>query len=443
MTVTLIKPSIGRSNGETYSDEGRMEPLQLGVLAALTPPEAEVVMYDDRIEEIPYDAPTQLAAITVETYTARRAYEISAEYRRRGVPVIMGGVHATLHPKECASHADSVYLGDAESGWTQAVHDALRGRLKPSYRGGITPPQTGFLPRRDIFAGKGYLPFSLMQFSRGCLFACNFCAVGAYFRCSHLVRPVREVIEEVENRDRRFVFFVDDNISCDREALKRLCRELIPLGVKWISQGSLDMTQDRELMDLMARSGCLGLVVGFESLDPQALRWMKKSPNLPGFESYGKQVRIFREHGLQIWAAFVLGHDYETRHSIENALEFAIANKFSFAAFNILTPYPGTPLYRDLEAQGRLLYDGAWWLHPDYRFNHASFVPKLMSPDELTEGCYWARRKFSSFPSILRRALDFNTNLRNPFRFALYARNNLLIRQENERKQGMKFGRLS
>ncbi len=148
MKVTLIKPNIGRLEHSLYVDSGRMEPLQLGVLAALTPPDAEVVMYDDRMEPIPYDEPTDLAAITVETFTARRAYEIAAEFRQRSVPVILGGIHPTLLPEEAAQHADSLYLGDAEFLWTQVLDDCRRGRLQPLYQAPVGPPQPGALALR-------------------------------------------------------------------------------------------------------------------------------------------------------------------------------------------------------------------------------------------------------------------------------------------------------
>ena len=174
MKVTLIKPNIGRLEHSLYVDSGRMEPLPLGVLAALTPPDVEVVLYDDRMEQIPYDEPTDLAAITVETFTARRAYEIADEFRRRGVRVILGGMHPTLLPEEAAEHADALYLGDAETLWHQAIDDCRHGRLQSIYRAPAGPPQPGTRTRRDIFRGKGYLPLALLQFSRGCRFECTF-----------------------------------------------------------------------------------------------------------------------------------------------------------------------------------------------------------------------------------------------------------------------------
>lgn len=249
MKITFIKPNIGRREHSLYIDQGRMEPLMLGVLAGLTPPDVEVVLHDDRMEVIPYDEQTDLVAITVETYTARRAYEIAAEYRQRGVPVILGGMHPTLLPEEGEQHADSIFWGDAETLWLQVVEDARLGKLQQRYQG---PPgiaqQGGIMPRRDIFKGKGYLPMALMQYSRGCRYTCSFCAVSQYFDKQHYIRRIDEVLKEIAEQERKFVFFVDDNIASDKKALKALCRELIQVKLKWFSQASLDATKDHELM---------------------------------------------------------------------------------------------------------------------------------------------------------------------------------------------------
>lgn len=442
MKVTLVKPNIGRMAHSLYVDEGRMEPLQLGVIAGLTPPDVEVVIHDDRLEPIPYDEPTDLVGITVETYTARRAYEIAAEYRARGVPVILGGMHVTLIPEEACQHADAIYIGDAEFRWHEVLDDAKRGTLKPRYDAPAGPPQPGTMTRRDLFKGKGYLPLTLMQFGRGCKFACTFCAVSCYFEQQQYTRPVREVVQEIEASGQKFIFFVDDNIVADFEAAKELCRALIPLKIHWVSQGSLNMTQDLELMDLMQQSGCMGHVIGFESVDPDSLRWMKKSSNFVdgAFRDYGPALEILRDHGLQTWAAFTLGHDYDTVDTVKRTLDFAQANKFAFAAFNILMPYPGTPLYEQLKSEQRLLYNNKWWLHPEYRFNYASFEPTLMSPAALTEACFEARATFNSVGSIARRLFDPKTNLRDLYRLGLYLYYTPIFRKEVFKKQGMRFG---
>jgi radical SAM superfamily enzyme YgiQ (UPF0313 family) len=441
MKITFIKPNIGRREHSLYVDQGRMEPLMLGVLAGLTPPDVDVILYDDRMEEIPYDEQTDLVAITVETYTARRSYEIANAFRQRGVPVILGGMHATLLPEEASLHADSIFLGDAETLWPQVVEDARLGKLQKRYSG---PPGVaqlgGIMPRRDIFKGKGYLPMALMQYSRGCRFACSFCAVSQYFDKKHYIRRIDEVLKEVAEQERKFVFFVDDNIASDKKALKELCRELIPIKLKWFSQASLDVTKDSELMRLMADSGCVGNVIGFESISQESLRETKKSPNLPGFSNYQNEVRILREHGMQTWAAFTLGYDNDTYDSILATMEFALENRFTFAAFNILMPYPNTPLYRKLEHEGRLLYDGKWWLHPEYRFNQAAFVPGRMTSEELTDACHAARKKYNSIPSLMYRFSDMKTNLRTLWSVAAYWKYTMLFRSEVYKKHGMRFG---
>lgn len=442
MKLTLIKPNIGRREHSLYVDEGRMEPLQLGILAALTPPDIDVVMYDDRMEQIPYDEPTDLVAITVETFTARRAYEIREEFRKRGVQTVMGGMHAMLIPEEVAEHCDCVIVGDAEPVWETMLCDFRHGRLKKRYDA-VQPecPQINVITRRDIFEGKGYLPITLLQFSRGCSHRCSFCASSVYFGAHHYCRPVEDVIREIKEQKRKLLFFVDDNIVCNHEKAKELFRALIPLKIHWVSQGSMDMLNDKELMELMVKSGCLGLVIGFESISPECIAQMNKHTNKKGSgEMYQEEIRQLRKWGLQTWAAFTVGHDGDTVESIRATCDFAIKNKFTFAAFNILMPYPNTPLYEKMKQEGRLLYNGKWWLHEDYRFNYASIVPQNMTAEKLTEVSFECRRRFNSLRSIIKRAFEPHTNLRTPYRFITYLIYNPLFRKEVFKKQGMRFG---
>lgn len=444
MRIILIKPNIGIREYSERRDNASMEPLQLGVLAALTPPGVEVVLYDDRLEPIPYDEPADLVAITVETYTAKRSYEICEAYRKSGNPakILLGGMHITLIPEEAEPYADSLMVGDAESQWTAMVEDLRRGQLKPRYEGGcVARPQNGVAARRDIYKGKKYLPISLLQFSRGCVNHCRYCASGAYFDHRHYCRPVEDVVAEIKSQKRKLLFFVDDNIVADREKAKELFRALIPLKVKWVSQASLDMLEDEELMRLMVRSGCLGNVIGFESILPGSVSGMGKTVNERFVQGgYAEAVGQLRRWGLQTWAAFTVGHDCDTLQSIAATYRFAKKNKFTFAAYNILMPYPGTPLYEQLKREGRLLYGGKWWLSDDYRFNYAAIVPKHMSPDALTKISFWCRRNFNSASSVLYRLFEPQTNMRNPYRFFTYLIYNPIFRREVFEKQGMHFG---
>lgn len=443
MNLALIKPNMGRRENEPYLDEGRMEPLQLGVLAGMCPPEITVTLMDDRCETIDYEQPTDLVALTVETFTARRAYEISGEFRRRGVPVVMGGFHPTLLPEEALQHADAVVRGDAEGVWLQVLADARAGRLQRVYQSERTGAiQRDTLPRRDLFKGKGYLPITLSQFGRGCPNRCDFCAISVFFDQTHGHRTVKEVVREIEAQERRLIFFVDDNIVANPRAAKELFRALIPLRLRWVSQGSIDMVRDSDLMDLMCESGCLGHVIGFESINQTALRASRKAPNLHSTDAYESEIAILKAHGLQTWAAFTIGYDTDTPAGLYQLLDFALRHKFTFAAFNILMPYPNTPFYQRLQSEGRLLYEGQWWLHPDYRFNHAAFRPTLMTPDELTAVAFDLRRKFNSAGSIFRRFLDPKTNMSSLYRMGIYWTYNPLFRRETFKKQGMRLGGL-
>jgi radical SAM superfamily enzyme YgiQ (UPF0313 family) len=442
MRITLIKPNIGRKEQGLYVDEARMEPLQLGVLAALTPGDIEVVLYDDRMEKIPFDEPTDLAAITVETFTARRAYEISAEYARRGIAVLMGGMHARLCPEEVKKHCTSIMIGDAEDKWAEMIGDLRKGQLQQEYICAAVPvPQKGVITRRDIFEGKGYLPLTLLQFSRGCRFSCTYCASSIYFNKTHSCREVGEVIAEIKSQKRKDLFFVDDNITANREKAKELFRALIPLKLRWVSQASIDMLEDKELMELMVKSGCLGHVIGFESIREESIKTMGKGVNKTYVANkYEQAIAELRNWGLQTWAAFTVGHDTDTLESIIETYKFAIRNKFCFAAYNILMPYPGTQLYEDLKTQNRLLYEGQWWLHNDYRFNHAAFIPQNMSAEELTKVSFLCRTKTNSLAAIIYRAFDLKTNMRNPLRFITYCIYNPLFRKETFKKQGLMLG---
>jgi radical SAM superfamily enzyme YgiQ (UPF0313 family) len=427
-----------------YRDNASMEPLQLGVLAALTPEDVSVKMYDDRIEDIQYDEPTDLVAITVETYTARRSYEIAEEYKKHqpDTKILLGGMHVTLIPEEAATHADSIMIGDAEDKWVEMLDDLREHSLKEKYVCEFrSVPQSGVITRRDIFEGKKYMPITLLQFSRGCRFNCRYCASGVYFNHTHYVRPIDEVVNEIKSQKRKLLFFVDDNIVADKEAAKELFRALIPLKVKWVSQGSIDMLDDDELMKLMVKSGCLGNVIGFESISPGSIDEMGKGVNKRySAEKYKEAISKLRHYGMQTWAAFTLGHDTDTLESILETERFAKKNKFCFAAYNILMPYPNTELYRQLDAEGRLLYDGKWWLHPEYKFNYAAFAPKGMTADELTEATFKCRSDFNSKKSILYRFFEPRTNMRNPIRMLSYIMYNPIFRKEVFEKQGMSFG---
>jgi len=428
MKIALIKPGMG-SLIEGYNfDEGRMEPLQLGILAALVPELDEVALYDDRMEDIPYSKKIHLACITIHSYTARRAYEIARKFRKIGVRVVLGGVHVTLLPEEASKHADAIVIGDAENVFKQVIEDARKDKLKKVYSSEFGIPQMGIVPKRELFKGKGYLPISLVQFSRGCKFNCSFCSVSKFFRKSHHCRNVDDVIMEIESQGLRRILFVDDNLVTNRKKAKELMRRLIPLKIKWASQSSIDMVKDTDLMDLMVKSGCVGHLIGFESLNVNSLKWLNKNINARNFDEYQKALKILRNYGFQIWGSFIIGNDFDNLETINKTVEFAIKSKLALAWFHVLMPYPGTKVFDRFKEQDRLLFDGHWWNHKDFKYHDTTFVPKLMSPKELTKAAIQANKDFYSLSSISRRLFDLKTNFRNPSKFMTYLRLNQIVR---------------
>ncbi len=435
MKITIIKPSM---YGMRSYDA--MEPLAPGVLAALTPEDIGCSFYDDRIEAIPYDTQADLAAITVETFTAKRAYQIAAEYRRRKVPVVLGGYHPTLMPEEALEYADTAVFGDGEEVWKLVLDDARHGCMRKTYRQRDRKnPSIGRVDR-SIYAGKRYVPLSLVQHGRGCRFYCDFCSIRAYYGPSLFQRPVRETFQEIQQLPQnRLVFFVDDNLFYDPLDFESLLKALIPCKVNWACQISLDITRHPRLLELMNRSGCIAVLIGFESLRDENLQQMGKGWSLR--HSYEESVRILQDMGIMVYGTFVFGYDHDTTDLFEETVEFALRTKLFLANFNPLTPMPGTPLYRRLEKENRLIYD-KWWLADDFRYGGPIFRPKGMSPEQLAEGCFRARKSFYSHASILRRILRGKSNTAGILRMRTYLAANYLSRREIMQKQGKHLGKL-
>ena len=436
MKLTLIHPAIGHRKGESYIRSWQMEPLPIATLAGLTPADVELTFYDDRMEGIQFDVPTDAVVIPVETYTARRAYQIASEYRKRNVPVVMGGFHPTLVPDEVSRYAEIVVTGEAEAIWPTVVDDLRYGLFKKHYHGDRSDLSTIKVDRR-LFAGKKYLPVGLVETGRGCRFPCEFCAIQSFFNRSYRARPVDAVIQELSTlkSSKRVFFFVDDNFAGDLNAGKELLPELAKLNIRWITQMSINAAHDEQFLSLLASAGCKGVLIGFETLNPDNLKQMKKRFNtMRG--GYEVALSNLRRHGIRVYGTFVFGYEHDTAASFDEAVDFAITQQIYIAAFNHLTPFPGTPLYERLKTENRLRYD-AWWLSPQYRYNELPFFPKHLTTDEVTAGCVSARKKFYGWQSILKRSTG---NWGDFFMYRNYFPINAMHRNEVSLRNGYPLG---
>jgi radical SAM superfamily enzyme YgiQ (UPF0313 family) len=309
----------------------------MALIAALTPRGVEVRFYDDRVEPIPVDEPTDLVAMTVETYTARRAYQIASDYRRRGVPVAMGGFHATLCPDEAARYAESVVVGGAEGLWADVIDDFRHGTPRKLYRQPAAASPDGVAPRRDIFRGKRYLPIRLVEAGRGCPHPCEFCSIQSAYGGTHGRRPLEAVVAELAalRASRRPVFFVDDNLTARPAQTKEFLRAILPMGLRWIGQIAVAAAHDEEMLDLLQRSGCAGVLAGFESLQTDNLEAMGKGFNTAAGD-YAAAVANLHRHRIGVFGTFIFGYDHDTPESFAQAVEFAENAGLYLAAFNHL-----------------------------------------------------------------------------------------------------------
>ena len=437
----MVHPCVGRHANEAYLRSWQMEPLAPALLAALTPERFELSFYDDRLERIDYDAPTDLVAISVETYTARRAYQIASEFRKRKVPVVMGGFHPTLVPNEAGEFAEAVVVGEAETVWAQLLEDFESGRLQKFYRsagGRSRPPLEGISPDRTLYAGKRYLPIRLVEAGRGCHFSCRFCAIAGFFESTQVRRPPETIVAELQKLRGNIIFFVDDNVTSRMKEAKELLKQLIPLKLRWIGQASITAAWDDEFLRLLKASGCQGLLVGFESLKPEVVESMGKEFNMAR-GGYAPAIARFREHGIRLYGTFIIGYDGDSQETVQQALEFALKEQFFLAAFNHLTPFPGTPLYRELEADGRLIYP-QWWLSDKYRYGEVPFKPVGLERERIQELCHWARRRFYGWSGLWQRGKALRWNLRSPFMTWQFFAINAMMGRDVSGRDGLQLG---
>lgn len=438
MKITYILPAIGKKKGEKYLKSWLMEPLTIAVLKSLTPKTYECEFFDDRIEKIDYNTDTDIVVITVETYTAKRAYEIAKRFKRRGKRIIMGGYHVTLMPEEAKEHADIIIKGNAETIWNTVLLDIKKNKYLPEYEGCINLDYG--LPDRSIYRDKRkkYLPISLVEIGRGCRHQCEFCSIHSYYKGSYCHRKIKNIITEIKRSPHKVFFFVDDSIFSDRKFAKELFRQVEKLKIIWVTQVTLDIARDEELLRLMKKSGCEMILIGFESIDPRNLKQMNKSWNAKLGERNELVERIHR-NGISIYASFVFGFDHDNEQSFQENLKFCMQHQFYVTAFNHLLAFPNTRTYERFQEEGRLFHD-KWWLSEGYTFGTISFRPKLVSDSELRELCRKYKKKYYTFSSIFYRGLTLFKRTRRPSIILIYWAMNLLFHFEVDKRFGIPVG---
>lgn len=397
----LINPFYPKDPRTSFGKHVLTPSLALTSIAAATPPDWEVTYWDENLLQgpPPSDPFPQVVGITVHLTFAHRAYDLADWYRRRGARVILGGPHMVSCPGEGAAHADAIAIGEGVRVWPRILRDAEAGRLQEVYRGSYREPyREDPPPRRGILPRRGFLTTTSLIATRGCHNRCGFCYLSTDgLQMPYQTRDVEQVVSEFRGERQSYAVFVDNNLGSRPEYLRKLCRALRPLERIWSAAVSIDVTDDPSLVREMALAGCTGDFVGFESLEERNLREARK--RTPRAEEYARRVGILHENGIHVNGSFVLGFDHDRKDVFEKTIAWVEENRLECATFHILTPYPGTPLFRRLAEEGRLLHTN-WDL---YDSAHTVFRPRHMSPEELEEGYGWCYRRLFSNGSIWRR----------------------------------------
>jgi radical SAM superfamily enzyme YgiQ (UPF0313 family) len=410
MKVALLSPKgpLYRNRGGIFKKSLRYQPLTLTTLAALAPPELDIdfALYDEGISDISPDLDADLVGLTVITGSSMRAYELARHYRARGSAVVLGGPHVTLLPQEAQQHADAICVGYAEETWPQLLRDFAHGRMRPRYDQGHGFALTNLpFPRRDLLDRRHYLTHAVFEATRACAHDCEFCVVPTAWGRKQFQKPVGHVVEDIRRVGKRRIIFIDLNLISDRAYAAELFEALIPLNIRWFGLATSLIGRDRTLMELTARSGCAGLLIGFESICESSLGDSRKRFNDPTL--YRALISDLHALGISIQGCFVFGHDHDTTDVFGETVQFAIDAAIDLPRFAILTPFPGTPLHQRLDREGRILTKN-WEL---YDGQHVVFRPASMTPRELQQGHEQAWRDVYSYGSIARRLTKSRTQL--------------------------------
>jgi len=413
MKLELISPKNNPNENGRELWDGKFYSLLYGVnkyttaflamptIAALTPEDIEVSITDENIERIDFDKQVDLVGVTCSTWLAPRAYEIADEFRRRGITIVLGGIHPSMLPDEAIQHANAVVIGEAENVWRNLVEDFRENRLQPFYKSSELPELENLpVPRWDLLKNDRYL-YHTIQTTRGCPYDCEFCTVKAMSGVKYRYKPVKDTIKEVERLldiEKKLIFFVDDNFIGDKKHAKELLQELIPLKIVYFAEVSINLARDGELLSVLAESGCRKVVIGFESLVSDNLKQMGKDKSYK-VEQYAEDIMKIQSFGIEIQGFFIFGYDFDDETVFEKTVDFIKCTNLVLPNLSVLTPFPGTRLFRRFDREGRLLYND--WRKYDGR--QVCFKPRLMSPEALQNGYNWAMQQVSSYESIFKR----------------------------------------
>lgn len=408
MKLVLISPKgpLYRKSGGIFKKSLRYQPLTLTTLSALTPKELpiDIELIDEGMMTTPDNLEADLIGLTVITGTAIRAYELADQFRARGIKVVLGGPHVTLLPEEAAEHADAICIGYSEQSWPQLIHDFFAEKLQPIYRQApdfsLDDMELPFAERAR-FDSRYFLTQSVFEATRSCAHDCEFCVAPTAWGRKQYQRPVEWVVNDIKQfvakTGKRKLIFVDLNLVSDLVYAKELFTALIPLKINWFGLSTVIIAHHPELMELMAKSGCKGLLLGLETMTDSSLNDAGKKFNAS--VNYKELIANLHRLGISIQGCFVFGLDHDTLDTFDATVELAIDTGIDLPRFAILTPFPNTPLYKKLEQENRILTKD-WSL---YDAQHVVFQPKLMSVQELAEGHERAWKKIYQYSSIFKR----------------------------------------
>jgi len=424
MKLLLISPERKRRREEAFLF--RLSFLNLPYVASVTPPEVEVKIVDEAFEKINFDEKVDLVGLTAQTPAAPRAYQIAMEFKKRGVPVVMGGAHASMLPEEALRYVDAVVIGEAEEVWPRLIEDFKKGQMKRIYQAeGLVDPSSLPLPRRDLIHEKFYFPLKLIETTRGCPHRCDFCGVSKFFGFHYRNRPIAEIDRELQtlftkgpvmsgiskkilsffSKDlpyflkKRLLYIIDSNIAGDRRFALDLVRLLREYDLLWWGHAPVSVAFDRELLQGFSKSGCIALNIGFESFSVKNLKTMGKGFNQPS--RYGEAAQRIHDQGIGIMGTFIVGLDDDDLGVFQRILDFCMEYQIDWALAFIMAPYPGTEAFNRLKREGRILCE-EW---EKYDSLHAVYRPLLLSVEELEKGMKWTWKEIFSYPSIYKRIL--------------------------------------